>query len=300
MKKTSDNFGTFGNGRGAGFTLIELLVVIAIIAILAALLLPGLARAKQQAQGAKCISNLKQLTLGWTMYAGDNKGSFPINDDEGNQPGGTANTPSTADPQWCPGRMDNTAPVPGEETNIDWIKAGQIYPYIGSPGPYRCPADNSSWAPPNKDYPLGGGGNPRSRSMSMNAWLNPPIDNDVGMDEGNYLVYRKDADLGRPGPANLWLFMDENPWSINDGFMWEEPSGAGMSGVFPIGTMWKDYPATYHNRACGLSFCDGHAQIRKWTDPVLLNYKDVNDTSLPGTSPYADLDWLLARSTAHK
>jgi len=278
-----------------GFTLIELLVVIAIIAILAALLLPGLAKAKQQAQNVQCISNLKQLTLGWVMYSGDNKGALAINGDTADQDS-TLSTAAYVDPQWCPGQMQTGATPNGIQTNTGWLKAGQIYPYVGSPGPYRCPADRSTYKT-GSAYPLGGLGDPRVRSMSMNSWMNPGK-NDVGMDFNFYRVYRKDGDMAVPGSANLWLLMDENPWSINDGFLLELPTSSGNP---PTATGWIDCPASYHNNACGLSFGDGHAQIRKWTDPVVLKWKlaaSLNPTT--ATPPRTDLEWLLARTTAHK
>jgi prepilin-type N-terminal cleavage/methylation domain-containing protein/prepilin-type processing-associated H-X9-DG protein len=278
--------------RKQAFTLIELLVVIAIIAILAAMLLPALARAKARAQGIRCVSNMKQLTLGWIMYIGDNQNNLPLNGDEGDQPGTPA---ANQDPQWCPGRMDSAAPS-GEPTNTAWIAAGGIYPYLKSFDVYRCPADVSTYSTAaGAAYALGGRGDPRVRSMSMNGWMNP-ADNDVNADQTDFRVYRKDSDLTRPGAVNLWVFIDENPWSINDGFFLELPSGttAGL----PTATSWSDAPATYHNRACGISFADGHAIIRQWHDSALWKFQGPNGQGFAATGNAADLDWLLSVTTA--
>jgi len=134
----------------------------------------------------------------------------------------------------------------------------------------------------------------------MNAWINP-VGNDVGADWTDYLVYRKDSDLIRPGSVNLWVFVDESPYSINDGFFLEMTSTTTGP---PVASAWTDIPAVYHGGAGGISFADGHAQIRKWTDPAVLNFKNINGATINGT-PYldsrkTDLNWLLTQTTAHK
>src|ERR1700677_2093492 len=187
-------------GRRA-FTLIELLVVIAIIAILAALLLPALAKSKQQAQGIKCLSNLKQLTLGWIMYTGDNRDYLMINGDEAYQP---TILDLTSDPQWCPGREDELA----ESTNL-FIMAGLLYPYVKSAAIYICPADNTDVLNNYTETTT-----PKTRSVSMNGWISPapPSVQDLGSTNG-CSIYHKTIDLNLPGSSRVWLLMDENPWS---------------------------------------------------------------------------------------
>lgn len=260
-----------------GFTLIELLVVIAIIAILASLLLPALSRAKQQAQGTQCMSNLKQLTLGWTMYSGDNKDYLCVNGDENFEP---TILNLSQNPQWCPGREDELAGC----TNL-FIKAGLIYPYVQTVNIYKCPSDNTDVL--NNGVQTS---TPKTRSISMNGWVSPaqPSIQDLGPTNGCTL-YHKGTDLNLPGASRIWLLMDENPWSINDAFMV----------INPEDTTWVDHPASYHNHANGISFCDGHAEIHKWTDASVINYSllDQQTQANPAPVTYNDLHWLQAAST---
>jgi prepilin-type processing-associated H-X9-DG protein len=124
--------------------------------------------------------------------------------------------------------------------------------------------------------------------MSMNAWISPSAGADSAYQANKgYRVYFKTADLSVPGPANLWLLIDENPYSINDAYFLDIPNDTG----------WVDCPASYHNGACGLSFCDGHAQIKKWIDPVVLNWRQSASTSPTGTRT-PDLLWFFNITTA--
>ncbi len=267
-------------------------MAIAIIAILAALLLPTLNKSKQQAQGCQCISNQKQLTLAWAMYNGDNREYFVCNGDNGSLP--TSGNPTVAPPpdpqypQWAPDDMSQNAAVPGEQISLPWLESGLIYPYVGSPGVYHCPADPSTYNN-GMVFPMGGGGTARIRSMSMNAWISPSADAYAAHSENTgYRTFWKTSDVSVPGAANLWLLIDENPYSINDGYFLDEPGDTG----------WIDCPAAYHNHACGMSYCDGHAQIKHWTDHTVIDCTTGQSPSAPIGTLTPDLIWFLSVTSA--
>jgi prepilin-type N-terminal cleavage/methylation domain-containing protein/prepilin-type processing-associated H-X9-DG protein len=268
-----------------GFTLIELLVVIAIIAILAAILLPALAKAKTKAQGTACMNNLKQLQLAWYMYSGDNG-------DRVVQTAGTGElivTPNDArisnDPldyaNWVYGSMNENDSATSP-TNTLLLTTGLLGPYTKNIGIYKCPADIKK-----NRY-----GNPTVRSMSMNCWMNPARGGSWNTFRGYsgamaLREYRKQTDIIKPGPANCWVTVDENPYSINDGWFVCDPNQPAL---------WVDCPASYHNGACGFGFADGHAEIKKWRDQNLINARNNNiprDNNFP-----ADLQWLQDRTTS--
>jgi len=259
-----------------GFTLIELLVVIAIIAILAAMILPALAKAKQKTQGVYCLNNQKQLTLCWLMYADDNQGKLVPNHD-----GGT----TSYDLSWVPGWL-NFAPNNPDNTNLLYLLKSKIGPYTKSQGIYKCPADIYTCKE-------GGVFMPRVRSVGMNGFIEGGVYSDHGPGSSHWYAgwwaYNKITDINNPPPAKLWVFVDEHPDSINDGWTITDVTNPNN---------WVDLPASYHNGACGFGFADGHAEIKKWLESstkVRVTQNQFNGFSAPGSR---DIPWIIERSSA--
>ena len=239
--------------RNPAFTLVELLVVIAIIAILAALLLPTLSSAKARAQRTVCLNNLKQLATAWTMYCGDNDGALPscvpyhppIADNLSAWVLGNAQT-VPQDPAY--GQLD-----PGlvDATNPACLTRGTLFPYTQSAGTYRCALDHRTFD-----------GVRYVRTYSMNNWMNgiSPATWDDSLDTSSK-VYKRDSQI--PDPSRLFVFIDEDQASVNDGL---------FVVIMDPGQYMNDIPTRVHETAYPLSFADGHTESFKLLSGDTLNW----------------------------
>jgi prepilin-type N-terminal cleavage/methylation domain-containing protein/prepilin-type processing-associated H-X9-DG protein len=219
--------------RRRGFTLVELLAVIATIAILAALLLPILSKAKCRAQRMSCLNNLHQLAAGWKMYSDDNRNSLVAAD-------------PTRPETWVLGDMT----LASEAGDTDLIQEGKLYPYNQNVSLYHCPTDPGVL--------IGSKTVPTVRSYSMNAFLGYSDVSPGPIPDGYTIFFAKDSDLKRP--SELWVMLDEDPRSIDDGAFFTDPTAR----------VWFDFPvisAIRHNFSFTLSFADGHCEIWTHRDP---------------------------------
>jgi prepilin-type N-terminal cleavage/methylation domain-containing protein/prepilin-type processing-associated H-X9-DG protein len=263
------------------FTLIELLVVVAIIAILAALLLPALSRAKARAQAVYCLGNSKQLQLAWQMYANENREFIPGNNWQAEA---GANGVPRGNANWVTGWLDPRQANNTDNTNTLLLVGSQwsaIGPDTRSARLYRCPASSILVREGNQFYPL-------ARTVSMSGWMGY----DSTLWNPGYHLFRKTTDVVRLSPTDALTFIDERDDSIDDGYF----------AIDMVAAQLANLPAGYHAGAGSVTFADGHSEIHRWRSREVLASQPTATVTVkhefePVAADNPDLFWLRAHAT---
>lgn len=261
------------------FTLVELLVVIALVAILAGLLLPAVARARSRAQTMSCLNNTRQLCLGWRIYADDNNDRLPYN--LGGDTKRTTVAPH-AEQNWVNNLLDWE--LSDDNTNLLRITEASLAPYVNNAVlAYRCPADRVL-----STIQREAGWSGRARSYAMNAMVGDAgALSQTGSNQNNpeYVQFFKLGSI--PRPSEIFVFLDEHPDSVNDGYFINQSSHRE----------WVDLPASFHEGGATFSFADGHSVVRHWRFASTRKPATPDGAPLPFYVPRSeseDFYWVIA------
>jgi len=260
------------------------------------LLLPALANTQPASTKAfQCLNNMRQLAQAWTLYSEDNHDRLVNNWDTASIQNDLASNPPLYRSWVCDIMAWTVTP---SVTNLDGIRLAPFYNYTGAIGIYKCPADNF----------LAGiqriaGYTARPRSYSMNCFFGASTPTWTSTGNEFFPTYRQFLKTGTiPNPSNLYVFLEEHPDSINDGYFKDSANTNITSGADWPGGVWGDIPGSNHAGSAGFSFADGHSEMHKWKSTVCtilpVTYSTLPHRSLlSNPAGMADAQWLASHSS---